>query len=392
MTRPSRQNSGHHIDAKPQPQPHGNGVPYSLTASMSSDRARNRSTTSLATRTKQPSSLATSSPRPDGRNSPHSAVSTSRTVFQESSKAQEPQFVIAPHMTPCPTLLPRALDNLEAAAVSTFGISHDSITENAARSIADAALELSDLHGGLRRPSRTNTLRSSTTGSVTLHSPHDSSTIVVLAGNHDIGARALAAARHLLGRNINIIAVEAMFESADFQDPQMKTQIGILRRMTHRGANVSHVKRGLWSKSFKHIKNLSGPPVVIIDALLAGATYESLLAPDADFSANAQRETREMIDWANRSRAPVLSVGCPSGLSGIDGVSTIVEGEPLSIRPDRVLALGAPFQGLLKAVENGELEKVDVISVADIGINIALKSDEAVAFGSQWVADIRYIE
>ena len=42
-----------------------------------------------------------------------------------------------------------------------------------------------------------------------------------------------------------------------------------------------------------------------------------------------------------------------------------------------------------KAVENGELEKVD-LSVADIGINIALKSDEAVAFGTSWVAELQY--
>ncbi|KXT07123.1 hypothetical protein AC578_2317 [Pseudocercospora eumusae] len=383
-TRPSRQNSGH-LEARPQPLTHASGAPHSLAASMSSDRARNRSTTSLTTRAKQPTSLATSSPRPDGRNSPLSFASASRTVQQE--QLGEPHFAISPSLTLCPTLLPRALENLEAAAVAAFGITHDTVTENAARSIAEAALQLSDLHGNVRRPSRTNTLRGSVTG--TLPSPTEGATIVVLAGNHNIGARALAAARQLLGRNINVIAVESLFETADSQDPQMKIQSAILRRMARRSGSVSKLKRGLWSKSYRHIKNLTGPPAVIIDALLAGATYESLLAPNAEFSANAQKETREMIDWANRSRAPVLSIGCPSGLSGVDGISTIVEGEPLSIRPDRLLALGAPFQGLLKAVENGELDKVD-ISVADIGINIALKSDEAVAFGTSWVADLQY--
>ena len=155
-TRPSRQNSGH-IESRPQPLTHTSAAPHSLAASMSSDRARNRSTTSLTTRTKQPTSLATSSPRPDGRNSPLSAVSASRTVQQDQSG--EPHFAISPSLTPCPTLLPRALENLEAAAVAAFGITHDTVTENAARSIADAALQLSDLHGNVRRPSRTNTLR-----------------------------------------------------------------------------------------------------------------------------------------------------------------------------------------------------------------------------------------
>ncbi|EME85324.1 uncharacterized protein MYCFIDRAFT_83405 [Pseudocercospora fijiensis CIRAD86] len=322
-------------------------------------------------------------------NDMNGAVKRGKGWRMQHEQIGEPHFAIATSMTPCPTLLPRALEALETAAVSAFGITYDSVTENAARCIAEAALQLSDLHGNMRRPSRTNTLRGSMTCNTALPSPTEGATVVVLAGNHDIGARALAAARQLLGRGVNIIAVESLFETADSQDPQMKTQSAILRRMTRRDGSVSKLKRGRWSKSYRHIKNLTGPPAVIIDALLAGATYESLLAPNAEFSANAQRETREMIDWANRSRAPVLSIGCPSGLSGVDGISTIVEGEPLSIRPDRILALGAPYQGLLKAVENGELDKVN-ISVADIGINIALKSDEAVAFGTSWVPDLQY--
>jgi enhancer of mRNA-decapping protein 3 len=44
---------------------------------------------------------------------------------------------------------------------------------------------------------------------------------------------------------------------------------------------------------------------------------------------------------------------------------------------------------LLKATEAGE--KWDV-SVADIGINIALKSDEAVSFGGSWSADLKFID
>ena len=45
------------------------------------------------------------------------------------------------------------------------------------------------------------------------------------------------------------------------------------------------------------------------------------------------------------------------------------------------------MQGLLDAVKNGE--KWD-ISLADIGINITLRSDEAVAFGAQWVTELKY--
>lgn len=377
-TRPSRQNSAQ-VDSLPRPPPH------LLAASLSSDRVRDRSTTSRVSRGKQATSLATSSPKPDRANSP-SAISVTKTAIQGSAKNQDPHFAISSHMSTCPTLLPKALENLEAATVSTFSLSQEAIAENAARSVAETALHLSEAHKGLRRPSRTNTMRGSMTGSMTLNSPPESSTIVILAGNHDIGARALAAARHLLGRNVKIIAVESTFESAATQHPHVHAQRAILRKLAQAGAKV---KRGAWHKCQKAIKNLTGPPVVIIDALLAGATFESLLEPNADFSALVQQETREMIDWANRSRAPVLSVGCPSGVSGVDGVSTIVEGEPLAVRPDRVLALGAPMSGLLKATEAGERWN---ISLADIGINIGLKVEDQVVFGESWSVNLKYVD
>ena len=363
-TKPSRQNSAHVDITKPHP----------LSASVSSERNLNRSTTSLRGKA---GSLAASSPRADRPNSPHSAVST------RVAEQQAPHFALLPNMAVCPTLLPRALESLESATVSAYGLTYDAIIEESARSISEAALKLAD--GSPRRPSRANTFRGSVSTSGQAMAS-ETPVVVVLAGNHSLGARALAAARHLLGRNYKVIIAESMFENADTQDPHMKAQTPILRRMARGGANV---KRGLWKKAFQHIKTLSGPPAVIVDACLAGSTYDSLLGPNAAHSTNAQSEAREMIEWANRSRAPVLSVGCPSGISGVDGHSTIVEGEPLAVRPDYVLALGAPMQGILKAMESGE--KWDSISVADIGINIALRSDEAVAFGATYLAELKFV-
>lgn len=388
--KPTRQSSGQNVGLGMDPRTHG------LAASMSSDRARNRSTASLVSRAKKTASAAASSPRPDRPHSPHSAVSNSRVAASVSRDRSipEPYFGIRPHLTACPTLLPRALANLEAAAVATYGLSHDAITESAARGIAEAALHLAE-ESGVRRPSRTNTLRGSMSMSMTSSAVLDSNTsptlaeqltVVVLAGNHDVGARALAAARHLLGRNIKIIVAESMFESAETQDVQCKNQGTILRRMARGGASL---KRGQWKKASAYIKALPSPPTVIIDALLAGATYESLLTSESGYSTKVQAETREMVDWANRSRAPVLSVGCPSGVSGTDGLATTVEGEPLAVRPAKVLSLGAPFTGLLRATEAGEKWEVAVI---DIGINIALKREEAVGFGRQgWSVDLGFV-
>lgn len=365
---PSRQNSAQ-VDGKPHP----------LTASMSSDRGMARSVTSLASRGGKPvPSILTASPKPGRMHSPQSATSTAKANVLPLPSIRGPALVLQPSYSVCPVLHPDALETLETATVSRYGLTHDAITESAARCIAEMAMSLFDEVGGSRRGSRANTLR----GSATLGAASPP-VVVVLAGNHALGARAVAAARHLVCRKIQIIVAEALIESAETQDAQMRTQTAMLRRMMRAGADI---KRGPWRKAAGYIKSLTGPPTVIIDALLAGSTYESLLDSD---TAEAQQEAREMIDWANRSRAPVLSVGCPSGVSGIDGSATVVEGEPLAVRPDKVISLGAPMQGVFEAMKNGERWEV---SLADVGINIALRSDEAVAFGSHWVTELAFVE
>lgn len=350
---PSRQGSTQ-VDGKHHPHP--------LTASVTSLASRNG---------KHVPSVATSSPRLDGT--------------QSSESDTSPHFVIQQTLSMCPVLHPSALCTLENETVTRYGLTHDSITESAARCVAELAMSLFDPFDGSRRGSRANTLRGSMTSSM-FADRSQPPVIVVLAGNDALGARAVAAARHLVARHCQIIVAEALFESTETQDAQMRAQTTMLRRMQKAGASI---KRGPWRKAMNHIKNLTSPPAIIIDALLAGSTYESLLDANAQHAAEAQKEAREMIDWANRSRAPVLSVGCPSGVSGIDGTATVVEGEPLAIRPNKVICLATPMQGVLEAVKNGETWDV---SVADIGINITLQSDEAVAFGAQWVAELKYVE
>lgn len=193
----------------------------------------------------------------------------------------------------------------------------------------------------------------------------------------------MAAARHLVCRNIKVVVAEAQYESAETLDPQLNAQVGIVKRMVKGGANI---RRGPWRRASEYIKKLAGPPAVIIDALLAGNTYAGLLdSPNTTFTASSQLETREMIDWSNRSRAPVLSVTCPSGVSGADGSVEYVEGEPLSVRPEKVLGLGVPVQGLLEAVKGGE--KWEVL-LGDLGLNVSLAGEDRVGFGDQWVVEV----
>lgn len=370
----SRQNSGQ--------------APHPLTNSMSSDRGGlSRTGTSLTARASKPvPSIATSSPHPERGHSPQSAVSTGRTAIALAETPVEPHFIIQHTLTPCPVLHPQALDTLEAETVSRYGLTHDAITETAARCVAEIAMTMFDPFGGSRRGSRANAGRGAIMASSAMLDRSQPPVIVVLAGNHAVGARAVAAARHLVTRRCHIVLAEGLYESAELRDTQFKTHVGMLKRMQRAGAPI---KRGTWQKASNYIKNLTGPPAVIIDALLAGTTYDSLRSdPHPQHSAEAQHEAREIIDWANRSRAPVLSVGCPSGVSGIDGSATVVEGEPLAIRPDKLLSLGAPLLGLLEAMKTGERWEVHL---ADVGINLALRSEEAVAFGSQWITELKFM-
>ena len=369
-TKPSRQNSTV-VESR-----------HPLASSMSSDRGLSRSTISLVGRNgKSLPVRANASPRPDRLQSPHSTVSSKAAASPLPPMSnQGPHLALRHSNAQCPVLLPAALETLEAETTSRYGLTQDAITETAARSIAELAMSMLDpVEPTSRRGSRTHATRAHI-------NPSSPPVIVVLAGNHAAGARAVAAARHLTPRHSKIILAEAQYESAATQEEQMVKQTLMLKRMARAGADI---KRGTWRKASSHIKNLSGPPAIIIDALLAGATYDSLLSPNAAHSEAAQRETREMIEWANRSRAPVLSIGCPSGVSGSDGSSTILDGEPLAVRPDRVLALGAPMIGLLEAMKNGESWEVDL---ADIGVNIALKIEEAVAFSGVWVDGLRFVE
>nr|OQO29522.1 hypothetical protein B0A51_02614 [Rachicladosporium sp. CCFEE 5018] len=360
-----------------------------MSTSMTSDRGLSRSVTSLSRSAKLPPSAAGAMPVLDRVHSPLSIGSGPTKANGKKSKppatqappTQGPYFSLASSRKPCPVLHPNALATLEDATVARFGLTHDAITETAARCTAELAYDM--MNGS--SPSRRNSSHAAPRGSVSKLTPLTSTVpshpvIVILAGDHPTGARAVAAARHLSSRDCKIILAEAPPEVSGTQNEQLAKQLAMLRKLARSGAAI---KRGPWRNVSKSIKSLPGPPSLIIDALLAGATYAPTPSPeDTD-------DIRLMIDWANRSRASVLSVGCPSGISGLDGTATVVEGEPLAVRADQVLALGAPMKGLLEAKGLGE--RWDV-SVADVGINIALMREDAVGFRGKWVVDVGFQE
>ncbi|KAK1057624.1 enhancer of mRNA decapping [Friedmanniomyces endolithicus] len=396
---PSRQNSNQADVNKPHP----------LAASMTSDRGGlARSITSLTSGLSKPvASIATTSPRPDHRTrSPQSAISFNNQRTPSTTVQRDSHFVIQSTLAPCPVLHPDALHTLEAETISRYGLTQEAITETAARAIAETALSLFSPSTNLstsRRGSRatTTTLRTPLTSSApTLNrrssnpqphqTPQQPPVIVILAGNHTLGARAVAAARHLVSRGTHIILAETYSPSREEpQDPGLLAQTAILKRMQRAGAAV---KRGSWRKVRAWVKGLAGPPAVIVDALLGGVGYDTLLSESLPVGGEAggggvqQAEIREMIEWANRSRAPVLSLGCPSGVCGVEGTTTVVEGEPVAVRPEMVLCFGVPIMGLLLAMAGGR-ERWGV-GLVDVGVNIALRTEEAVGFGGSWVVEL----
>jgi enhancer of mRNA-decapping protein 3 len=124
--------------------------------------------------------------------------------------------------------------------------------------------------------------------------------------------------------------------------------------------------------------------VIIVDALLDGQRYADIRDDDL------RTEAREMIDWANRSRAGVLSINIPSGFDHVNGSSSIVDGEPLAIRPEAVLALGVPVLGLLEAIREGEGSAWTVTAI-DTGVNVVLGDREKVQFGTEWSVNLRFV-
>jgi enhancer of mRNA-decapping protein 3 len=203
--------------------------------------------------------------------------------------------------------------------------------------------------------------------------------VVILAGNHVTGARAIASARHLYSRGFKVLISVLDFSNPSVWHPQLAKHIHSLQALGRKAARIEG-----WRSTSGQIKKLEGPPVIIVDALLDGQRHADIRDEDL------RTEAREMIDWANRSRAGVLSINIPSGFDNVNGSSSIVDGEPLAIRPEAVLALGVPVLGLLEAIREGEGSAWTVTAI-DTGVNVVLGDREKVLFGADWSVNLRFV-
>jgi enhancer of mRNA-decapping protein 3 len=257
---------------------------------------------------------------------------------------------------------------VEETAEVEFGLTEDMVAESAARGISEVALTA--INPGGRRLARDN--------------PNARPVIVVLAGNHRGGARAVAAARHLQARGPKVMVALLGFERAADWDKDVRRQVDLFKKF---GGSVR-----AWHETEDALKRLQAPPELIIDALL-GRHKEFEALGDQD-----RRTVLGIVGWANKSRAACLSVETPSGVAGSTGEVAILEGEPLEVRAKYIVCLGAPRTGLLKALQNGAgRDPPWLIWVVDIGVNkpwreAGMSGGKGIKFGEHWVVQVTFSE
>lgn len=281
--------------------------------------------------------------------------------------------------------------NLENIAANEIGFTEDLMAENAGRGIAEVAVKaLSDPAMKIRFELAT----SSTSAEALL----DSSTTVILAGNNKSSVRALAAARHLRNRNIDVLICMVGVERERDLLEDLKRQVELYRSF---GGKVLGK-----NEFFEHLRKnaASGarvPVSLIIDAMLGlTISFDELRVGD-------QATVYELMEWANRNEAFVLAVDVPSGIDPTSGKIAIIDGGPLFVKPRYVVSIGAPKRGLLEAVtppRDDEPEPLGYTAheddwrlfLADMGLGSAVwrkagtKIRRGIDFDGSWVLEMQY--
>ena len=265
--------------------------------------------------------------------------------------------------------------NLENIADNELGLSEDMMTENGGRGIAEVAL--SALHTGGRR------LTQGKNSVVPM--------VAVFAGNNKSGLRALAAARHIRNHGVNVVVCVLGLERESELLVGLRRQIKVFRSFG--GKLVNKVEL------LEYVKTLDRPIELIIDGLLGlTISFEELRTGD-------QATAYELIEWANRSKAPVLAIDTPTGIDPTSGKVCIIDGSRLYIHPKFVVAMAAPKKGLLEAMVLGEgVAGADSLGkgkewqlfVVDLGLGATVwkkagtRNRKGVEFEGSWVLRMRF--
>jgi enhancer of mRNA-decapping protein 3 len=265
--------------------------------------------------------------------------------------------------------------NLENIADTELGLSEDMMAENAGRGIAEVALSALNTGGRGLTQGKSSTIP----------------TVVVFAGNNKSGLRAVAAARHLRNHGLNVVVCVLGLER------ETELLVGLRRQLKVFGSFGGKLVTKV--ELLDYVKNLSTPVELIIDGLLGlTISFEELRTGD-------QATAYELIELANRSKAPVLAIDIPTGIDPTSGKISIIDGRQLYIHAKYVVAMGTPKKGLLEAMALGEGVSDDEglgkgrewqLFVADIGLGAAVwkkagtRIRRGVEFEGSWVIGMRF--
>ncbi|KAF5638522.1 uncharacterized protein FTJAE_5252 [Fusarium tjaetaba] len=308
-----------------------------------------------------------------------------------SGQGHPPGLYLVPSHKRLETVSALQMLNLENIAANEIGLTEHLMAENGGRGIAEVALvALSDPAIKVRF----GLAGANPSSSATLTSP----VVVILAGNNKSGIRAIAAARHLRNKNVNMLVCLVGIEREKDLLEDLRQQIQLYRAFGGKILSKADL--------FEHLRKASssGSPVsvsLIIDALLGlTISFEELRTGD-------QAAVYELMEWANRNEAFVLSVDVPTGIDPTSGKVAVIDGSRLFVKPRYVVAMGAPKRGLLEAVtppdeddpqnmNNAGHEEEWRLFIADIGLGSAVwrkagtKIRRGIDFDEKWLLEMKY--
>lgn len=323
-----------------------------------------------------------------------SRLSISRPESRSTNSRQQgqpPGLYLVPSHKRLETVSALQMLNLENIAANEVGLTEQLMAENGGRGIAEVTLK------ALTDPAikvRFGLAGAHPSSSATLSSP----AVVILAGNNKSGSRAIAAARHLRNKNVNVLVCLVGIEREKDLLEDLRQQIQLYRAFGGKILSKADL--------FEHLRKASssGSPVsvsLIIDALLGlTISFEELRTGD-------QAAVYELMEWANRNEAFVLSVDVPTGIDPTSGKVAVIDGSQLFVKPRYVVAMGAPKRGLLEAVtppdeddpqnmHNSGHEDEWRLFIADIGLGSAVwrkagtKIRRGIDFDEKWVLEMKY--
>ncbi|KAF4123144.1 enhancer of mRNA-decapping protein 3 [Geosmithia morbida] len=310
-----------------------------------------------------------------------------------SSQAFQPGLYLVPSNRRVEAISTLQMLNIENIAANELGFTDDLMAENAGRGIAEVVFS------ALSEPAIKVRFELANSSGSTAAAQLEGSTTVLLAGNNKSSIRALAAARHLRNRNVEVVVCLVGIERERDLLEDLRRQIDLYRgfggKVLSKNEFFEHLRR--------HAASGTRVPIsLIIDSMLGLAmSFDELRVGD-------QASVYELMEWANRNEAFVLAVDMPSGIDATTGKIAVIDGGPLFVKPRYVVSIGAPKRGLLEAVtppgDDDEPEPLAYAAheddwrlfIADMGLGSAVwkkagtKMRRGIDFDGSWVLRMEY--